>query len=366
MKLPDCDVMARVEHASAELWRYRLDKPIGGSGVKQIDIIVVNLETRREVGMGFSYVLAGAGEIAFHATQAILDAFISGQSISHPIAISRRIAASFNRTGRGPNAIAAAAADVAVWDLYARTLGVPLGVALGGTPRAVAVYGSGLFSATQSPEEAAAAAQVHVQRGYRAVKPRVSGRPTDRALLRAVATALPDDALLFVDANEKCDLLSAKLLLQTAAEYRVAFVEEPLPSSQLTAYRQLAAEAGVALATGEHFQGCEAAAPFLIDRLCSVIQPDLAMMGGMSECLRVAQLAEHCGIGVAPHFLPGLFVHLAAAAPNVTWLEDFPTLEPLMASSPMADASGYLALPSAPGHGLAWADGVRQEYRLTA
>ena len=66
---------------------------------------------------------------------------------------------------------------------------------------------------------------------------------------------------------------------------------------------------------------------------------------------------------VAPHFLPALFIHLAAAAPGIRWMEDFPLLEPLFADPVGMDANGMIAPPDVPGHGLAWADGVRSEYR---
>lgn len=88
------------------------------------------------------------------------------------------------------------------------------------------------------------------------------------------------------------------------------------------------------------------------------------MMGGLTECLRVARLAEALGLEVAPHFLPNLFVHLAAASPSVTWLEDFPLLEPLLGNPQTFDGSGRLSLPDTPGHGLAWADGARESFRV--
>jgi L-alanine-DL-glutamate epimerase-like enolase superfamily enzyme len=124
------------------------------------------------------------------------------------------------------------------------------------------------------------------------------------------------------------------------------------------------AYSGVAIATGEHLQGLDEATPFLAEGLCGVFQPDLAMMGGLTECLRVARMAEGLGVEVSPHFLPNLFVHLAAAAPNVTWLEDFPLLEPLFSSPMSFDAAGQLAMPNVPGHGLDWAEGARGSFRI--
>jgi L-alanine-DL-glutamate epimerase-like enolase superfamily enzyme len=87
-------------------------------------------------------------------------------------------------------------------------------------------------------------------------------------------------------------------------------------------------------------------------------------MGGLSECLRTAQIAEHCNVEVAPHLLPGLFVQLAMAVPHQTWLEDLPTIETLFASSPQADPDGYMTPPAGPGHGFVLSDDARNEFRV--
>jgi L-alanine-DL-glutamate epimerase-like enolase superfamily enzyme len=356
--------MASIAATQAELWRYRLAKPVGGSGVASVDVLVVTLtDAAGQSGLGFSYVLGGRDDVPLAAARGMLERFVAGRAPAHPEARWREIAASFNRTGGGPYATALAALDVAAWDLYAKTLGVPLGVAMGGAARAVPVYGSGFFYPGQDPEEAAAVAVDYVRRGVQAVKPRAAGDKRDTALLAAVARAA--GVPLMVDANEKCTPVSAARLLRAAAEVDALFVEEPLPAYDLAAYRTLARAAPVPLATGEHLRSAAEAAPFLSEGLCAVIQPDLAAMGGLTPCLRLARFAEACNVEVAPHFLPGLFVHVAAAAPNVTWLEDFPLLEPLFAGLPVMTAGGMMAPAEVPGHGLTPADGAREAYRLS-
>jgi L-alanine-DL-glutamate epimerase-like enolase superfamily enzyme len=356
--------MVPIVDAQAELWRYRLAKPVGGSGVASVDVVLVTVrDADGRSGLGFSYVLGGRDALPLAAARGLLERFVTGQPAAHPQARWREIAASFNRTGAGPYGTALAALDVAAWDLYAKTLGVPLGVAMGGTARRVPVYGSGFFYAGQDPDEAAAVAADYVRRGVRAVKPRAAGDARDAALLRAVAGAT--DVPLMVDANEKCTPVTAARLVRAAAEVNALFVEEPLPAYDVAAYRALARNAAVPLATGEHLRSGAEAAPFLTEGLCAVIQPDLAAMGGLTPCLRLARFAEDCNVEVAPHFLPGLFVHVAAAAPNVTWLEDFPLLEPLFAGLPALSPDGTIGATDAPGHGLTPADGAREAYRLS-
>lgn len=354
----------KIRTADTQLLRYRLDRPVGGSGVASVDVVIATVTLHSGIeGLGFSYVLAGSSDAAIAAASQ-LARLLTGTAIDHPEAVWRRLAAGFNRTRRGPNYVGLAAIDVAVWDAWAKSLGVPLGIAMGGAARSVPVYGSGSFNTQQSPEEAAAAALAHVERGFRAVKPRVAGRREDQALIRAVAQAVPRATHVMLDANEKCTASSARHLLECARECGVLFVEEPLPTDDLPGFRALARDFSGMLATGEHLQGIPEALPYIAERLCAVMQPDLAAMGGLSECLRVARLAEPFGVEISPHFLPGLFIHLAAAAPNVSWLEDFPLIEPLFSGWPEVSTGGMLDLPPAPGHGLSLADGALQAFAV--
>jgi len=352
--------------ASASLWRYPLPGATGGSGITAVDVIVVDLETEDgETGTGFSYVLGGGGAVVASMATDLIDRFVLGHLLTAPVALWRRLAGSLNRLGRGPGYLAIAAIDVAAWDLHARRLGVPLGVALGGEPRSVPVYGSGGFGPLQPPEEAVEQALRYADMGCGAVKLRLSGQPADIDRLEAVASALPAEVRIMADLNEKCDLAGATWIANECVEFNLLWLEEPLPAGDLAGYAALAASSPVPLATGEHHQGLVELAPFFREECCTVVQPDLAMGGGITEALRVALIAEHYGLVVAPHFLPALFVHLAAAAPSIRWMEHFPLLEPLFDDPVDMDSGGNITPREIPGHGLAWAEGARDEFRVT-
>ena len=358
----------KISQISCSLLRFKLDRPVGGTGVASVDVIVARaqLEGGAE-GLGFSYVVAGSSAAPFAAAQA-LAGLAQGRAFHHPEASWRQLAATFNRTRRGPNYVGLAAIDVALWDAYAKTLGVPLGVAMGGSggkeAREVPVYASGGFNTQQSPQEAAESAARQCALGYRGVKPRVSGRRSDTAILEAVRKAIPDSVEMMADANEKCTALEARRLLACAADCGALFVEEPLPADDLAGFRQLAAAYPRMIATGEHLQGMAEVLPFIEEGLLGMVQPDLAAMGGLTECLRVMRVAEAFGMEASAHFLPGLFIHIAAAAPNLTWLEEFPMLEPLFTGWPQLSKQGTLGLPSTPGHGLALAEDALTRYAI--
>jgi L-alanine-DL-glutamate epimerase-like enolase superfamily enzyme len=343
--------MRSIERAGVRLVEFRLDQAVGGSGVAAVDVILVELEDSDGAkGLGFSYVLGGGGELALAAAERQLSRFIRGKAPAPPRATWQNIVRSFNRTGLGPNLIGLAAIDVAMWDIHARRQGVSLGAAMGGESRPIPVYGSGGFNTLQSPEQAADIAAAHVSRGRRAVKPRVAGVPKDAKVLSAVRKTAGDDLILMTDANEKCDLPAARRLIQVAKDHGVLYVEEPVPWSTAAAYARLQAD-GMTIAGGEHAQDPAQLVSLMRDGSITVVQPDLAMIGGLTPIIDISIVAEALGTAVSPHFLPGLFVHVGALSQSVRWLEDFPLLEPLFDGWPSLE-DGIATMSPTAGHGL--------------
>jgi L-alanine-DL-glutamate epimerase-like enolase superfamily enzyme len=334
--------MHRIVSAKASLLELRFDKPVGGSGVAHVDIVIVDMnDEERRAGLGFTYAIGGGGNVVLECARTQLDKIVCGQELAHPSALWETIATTL------------AAIDLAAWDLYSKRLKVPLASALGGVSRPIPLYGSGGFTATQSPIDAAHVADGYVKRGFQAVKPRVQGKISrDSEVLKAVRHTIGDSAAMMVDANEKCDLVSAKQLLLLARDHNVAFVEEPLPAQALPAYRALSAHAPAAIATGEHLQTVGEFLPYLCEGLAAVVQPDLAMMGGITPIMKLCTIAEAFNIAVSPHFLPGLFVHAAAASRSIRQLEEFPLIEPLFEGWPTCDAQGQVMPGTECGHGL--------------
>lgn len=356
--------MTTITNVAAELLRLPLERPVGGSGVAQIDVLAVDLtDADGATGTGFSYCLGGGSRVVLAAARDLLETRILGQAANTPEALWRHMASSLNRIGRGAHNLAMAAIDVAAWDLHARRHDLPLGIAMGGAQRRLPVYGSGGYRPDHGPEETRDHALAHVEQGFAGVKPRLAGNGGDAARLEAARSVLPDHVRLMADVNEKCDPATALRLVHACAEVDCLWLEEPMPAANTAAYAQLAAASPVAVATGEHLQGMAEVMPYLTSAALHILQPDLAMMGGLTPCLTAARTAESFGISVAPHFLPSLFIHLAAAQPNVTWLEDFPLLEPLFDIQAKTE-NGIMTMPEAPGHGMAWADGVRRKYLL--
>jgi L-alanine-DL-glutamate epimerase-like enolase superfamily enzyme len=108
-----------------------------------------------------------------------------------------------------------------------------------------------------------------------------------------------------------------------ARECGYLFVEEPIPTENVCAYRALA-RAPCFAAVGEHLQGVKDAMPFLAEDISGIMQPALAMNGELTPAFELSRVADVHDVEVAPNFLPALFVHLGYACPGLTRFEDLP------------------------------------------
>jgi L-alanine-DL-glutamate epimerase-like enolase superfamily enzyme len=102
---------------------------------------------------------------------------------------------------------------------------------------------------------------------------------------------------------------------------------------------------GITIAGGEHAQDYSQLISMMRDGLLTVVQPDLAMIGGLTPIVDISIVADALGATVSPHFLPGLFVHVGAVSQSVRWLEEFPLLEQLFEGWPPID-EGTIAMPT--------------------
>jgi len=251
--------------------------------------------------------------------------------------------------------LALAAVDTALWDLRCRRIGLPLWKVAGGAQPEVPVYtteGGWLHLSTDALVEQTGAAKAQ---GFRGAKIKV-GRPhvsEDVARLKAVRESVGDAFELMVDANQ-CFTVSEAIRRARAFEpFGLAWLEEPLPAEDLGGHAELATHTATPIAVGESLYHAAHFREYLERNACSIVQPDVARIGGITPWLKVAHLAETFNVAVCPHFLMELHVSLTAAAPAAQWVEYIPQLDDLTTSR-IAIAGGRAVAPSAPGIGIAW------------
>ena len=86
-------------------------------------------------------------------------------------------------------------------------------------------------------------------------------------------------------------------------------------------------------------------------RACDILQPDAPRVGGITQFLRLATLADHAGLQLAPHFAMEIHLHLAAAYPREPWVEHFDWLDPLFEER-LETKDGRMLVPDRPGLGI--------------
>jgi D-galactarolactone cycloisomerase len=268
----------------------------------------------------------------------------------------------------GPVAAAIAGLDIAMWDLSARRLGVPLHRHLGGAAaQSVAVYATGINP--DQPEEFAAA---RYREGHRAFKLKIGfGPEIDVKNLANMRRALGNGAALMCDANQALSLPAAIALTRDIAPSDLLWLEEPLRVDAPAAdWHALAAASPIKLAGGENFQGTqfdEAVA----GKVYGVLQPDVTKWGGITGNIRVGRAAVAAGKRYCPHYFGGgiallASLHLLAAAGGEGLLEFdcHPNAgREAVVGSLLPVHEGRVPLPTSPGLGAVPDLGALARYR---
>ncbi|MEO7037705.1 MAG: enolase C-terminal domain-like protein [Polyangiaceae bacterium] len=230
-----------------------------------------------------------------------------------------------NLGGDGITAMAISGVDLALWDLKARLLGVPLSVLLGAARSGVPVYGSGGFT-SYDRETLQRQLANWVEQGIRSVKIKVGAHPgQDVARVREAREAIGERAELFVDANGAHSAKQALRQAEQFARFGVTWFEEPVASDNLDGLRFVKGHApvGMDITAGEYGYRLGYFSNMLRARAVDVLQLDATRCGGVTGFLRAAHVAEAFEIPLSTHCAPALHVHLGCAFDTVRHLEYF-------------------------------------------
>ena len=344
-------------------------KVLTGRQKPMTEIAMLFAEVRTEsghTGLGFSYSKRAGGPGQFAHAREIAPALI-GEDPSDIARLWDKLCwagASVGRSGMAAQAIGAF--DVALWDLKARRANLSLAKLLGAHRDSVRCYNtSGGFLHTPT-DQLLVNARKSLDRGIGGIKLKV-GQP-DGALdirrLEAVREHLGDKASIMVDANQQWDRPTAQRMCRTFERFNLVWIEEPLDAYDHEGHAALAAQFDTPIATGEMLTSVGEHWDLIRHRAADYLMPDGPRVGGITPFLKVATLAEHAGLMLAPHFAMELHVHLAAAYPREPWVEHFEWLEPLFNERIEIDA-GRMRVPTRPGLGLTLSEQARTWTRET-
>ncbi|GAC1390903.1 MAG: mandelate racemase/muconate lactonizing enzyme family protein [Variovorax sp.] len=307
-------------------------------------------------GTGYSYTIGTGGSSIVALLRDHLAPLLAGRDPQQYEALWRDLFFHTHATAVGAiTSLALAAVDTALWDRNCKVAGQPLWRMAGGAKARVPVYtteGGWLHLEPAQLVEQTLAAQ---EQGFLGAKLKV-GKPhvaQDMARLSAVRGAVSADFELMVDANQSFSLAEAIRRARQYEELDLAWFEEPMPAEHVAGHAQLRAATSVPIAVGESMYHLAQFGEYAQQGACSIVQADVARVGGITPWLKIAHLAEAHNLAVCPHFLMELHVSLCAAVPNSRWVEYIPQLDDMTTSRLRIDA-GHAVAPETPGLGIEW------------
>ncbi len=351
--------MARITHVAIRM--VDLVPPVRRSDaiqsfVSQETPIVTITDADGAVGVGYSYTIGTGGPAVISLLRETLVPRLIGREAEEIEAIWRDLMFATHATAVGAiTSLALAAIDTALWDLRCMRAGLPLWRLAGGAKPAIPLYSTegGWLHIEQSAlvEDAIRVKEL----GFGGSKMKI-GKPhlaQDRKRLTAVRAAVGEDFRLMVDANQAFAYHEALLRAHMLADVGITWFEEPMPADDLTGHARLSAASRVPIAVGESLYSPGQFADYLRAGACSIVQVDVARVGGITPWLKVAHMAEAMNIAVCPHFLMELHVSLVCAISNSWMLEYIPQLDPITHSR-LDIRAGLAHPPGVAGLGIDW------------
>jgi L-alanine-DL-glutamate epimerase-like enolase superfamily enzyme len=351
-------VQAPVESVEVSAYTVPTDEP-ESDGTAEWDsttIVVVELRAGGKAGLGHTYAPAAAGKLVDEKLAGVVrgrDAFATGEAWA-------AMGSALRNAGRpGIGFCALSAVDLALWDLKAQLLELPLVDLLGRARDEAPVYGSGGFT-SYSLDRLRAQLGGWVEQGIPRVKMKISRVPgRDPERLDAARQAIGDETELYVDSN---GALGRKQALgwaeRLAREWGVVWYEEPVSSADLEGLRLLRdrGPAGLEITAGEYAYVPADFRNLVANGCVDCLQADVTRCGGITGFLQAGALAAAFGLDLSAHCAPSASVAACCAVPNFRHLEyfhDHVRLEPLLFEGVLEPQGGALRPDRArPGNGL--------------
>jgi galactonate dehydratase len=262
--------------------------------------------------------------------------------------------------------------EMACWDLVGKALGVPCYRLMGGAVRdKIKAYANGWYTVERTPDAFHAAARKVVEFGYKALKidPFGAGRYElsldEQALavdlIAAVRDAIGPECDIMLEMHGRFNPATAILMERKLRQFRLAWIEEPVPPENIIEHRRVAERVETPVATGERLHTMNDFRPLLDAQAIDIIQPDITHFGGMTLTRRLAAWADVYNVLVAPHnvgvpVITAAALHVAACTPNFMIQEHFNDFADSWVKTAAPGVpevvDGYFALPTAPGLGV--------------
>jgi L-alanine-DL-glutamate epimerase-like enolase superfamily enzyme len=225
---------------------------------------------------------------------------------------------------RGLTTRAIAGIDIALWDLRAKVAGMPLYKLLGGYRNRMPTYvAGGYYEEGKGLKELQQEMLDNVELGAKAVKMKIGAVPIreDVERVKAVREAIGPDVSLLVDANCAYRAYEAVQIARRMEEYDIFWFEEPVAPDDYEGHKRLADMTTIPIATGENEYTRYGFRDLIATGAVPILNADAKVLGGVTEWMKVAALAQAHDLRIAPHGSQDIHIHLVSAVSNGLVLE---------------------------------------------
>jgi len=370
----------KISKIEAMILTCQLDKPIMDATytLPSRSVVLARVETDEGIsGIGEAAYFGGPPMITKMIIEKELADYLIGED---PLNIERLWETMYQRSikhGRKGAIIASMSGiDIALWDIKARSVGMPLYRLLGGCYEKIRAYASaGFYAEGKGLKELAGEMESYVKEGFTAVKMKIGrvSQAEDVARIKAVREAIGPNIDLLVDGNNVYTSYEAIRMARKMEAYDVFWFEEPVPAEDIEGSARVAHAIDMPLAAGENEFTRYGFRDLIINQALDIAQPDTTWCGGITEARKIAAMASAWNITCVPHSFSSAIalmsnLHFSASIPN-SMFQEFdrnynPLREELLTEPVRINKDGYIDLPDKPGLGVELNEATVKKYRV--
>ena len=360
----------KITHVTTHLLRTPADNPLVVGLPAPTDtreFVTLELGTDQGlVGIGLTF-FGGALTGALRAAVDGLARLVVGDDPTQTEAIAAKLRRAAGSSGPGGIfTLALSAIDIACWDLKGKALGQSVCALLGGLRERVPTYASGALMRPHPIDYLAKAGPRLRDLGFRQMKMQCGSEPSIAASVervRVMREAIGPDVDLMCDINQLWSVDHAIEVGRRIEPHHLFWLEDPAAHDDYPGLARIAAALTTPIAAGEYHYGIAPFRHLLEARAIDIPMIDLLRVGGITQWMKVAGMAEAFNLPVVSHLVPEIHVHLVAAAPNGLTVEYMPWTLQLFEETPKLER-GQLVVPAKPGLGLAFDQATVKRYQI--
>jgi L-alanine-DL-glutamate epimerase-like enolase superfamily enzyme len=360
----------KVTHVKTRLIQTPADNPlVVGIPVGNATREFVTLELGTDAGIEGIGITFFGGPLTGALKEAVdaLGALTVGENPLHVEAIVAKLRQA--ASGAGPGGIftlALSAIDIALWDIKGKALEQPLCTLLGGHRDRVPTYASGALMRPHPMDYLAEAGPRLVNMGFKQMKMQLGAEPTvarEVERVRVLRHGLGDDIDLMCDINQLWDVNQAIEIGRRVEPYHLFWLEDVVAHDDYQGLARVADALTTPIAAGEYHYGIRPFRHMLEARSIDIVMIDLVRVGGITQWMKVAGMAEAFNVPVVSHLIPEMHVHLIAAIPHGLTVEYMPWTLRLFEETPAIE-DGNIVVPQKPGLGLKFDAATLKKYQV--